>query len=116
VIPPGALDRPTVITAEAPTSLEVLVEFRPHGLQFLKRPTVTLDYDHCSRPDWLEERVAYLGSSHQASADIGEGDDDDDDYDESDDEVLEWPESHDRGSDRQVDALINHFSRYAVAF
>jgi hypothetical protein len=122
VIPPGALDRPTVITAEAPTSLEVMVEFRPHGLEFLKRATVTLDYAHCSRPVWLNERVAYLGSSadvdraHQGDYPIYDHGSDDDDGDDDDDEVLEWPESHDRGSSSQVDALIDHFSRYAVAF
>lgn len=94
-IPPGALDRPTVITAESPVSFEVVIEFRPHGLQFHKRPIVTLDYKHCLRPGWMQERVAYLGDA---------------------DEVIEWPESHDRTAYGQVDALIDHFSRYAVAF
>lgn len=94
-IPPGALDRPIVITAESPAALEVVLEFRPHGLQFHKRPTVTLDYNHCLRPPWMDERVAYIGDQ---------------------DEVLEWPESHDRTDTGKVDALIDHFSRYAVAF
>jgi hypothetical protein len=127
VIPPGALDRPTVITAEMPAGLEVLVEFRPHGLEFLKRPKVTLDYAHCGRPGWFKERVAYLGTPEdddptlhmRASYDSDDDDDDDDDDEDGgddDDEVLEWPESHDRGEKGQVDALINHFSRYAVAY
>lgn len=94
-IPPGALERPVVITAEAPTALEVVLEFRPHGLTFRKRPVISFDYKHCLRPSWLQERVAYLGDR---------------------DEVLEWPESHDRQYSRQVEAHIDHFSRYAVAF
>jgi hypothetical protein len=93
-IPPGALERPVVITAEAPTALEVLLEFRPHGLKFKKRPVISFDYKHCVRPGWMNERVAYLGDK---------------------DEPLEWPEAHDR-EDGRVDAYIEHFSRYAVAF
>lgn len=94
-IPPGALDRPVVITAESPVAFEVMLEFKPHGLTFRRRPTLTFDYTHCLRPSWLQERVAYLGA---------------------DDEVLEWPESHDRTTLGRIDARIDHFSRYAVAF
>src|SRR5690606_31880864 len=94
-IPPGALDRPVVITAEAPVAFEVMLEFKPHGMTFRKRPTLSFDYTHCLRPSWLQERVAYLGD---------------------DDEVLEWPESHDRTTLGRIDAQIDHFSRYAVAF
>ena len=94
-IPPGAIDRPVVITVESPASFEVSLEFRPHGLQFNKRPTLTIDYTHCLRPVWLHERVAYLGDANQ---------------------ILEWPESHDRTTHGEVDARIDHFSRYAVAF
>lgn len=94
-IPPGAVRRPIVITAESPASFEVALEFRPHGLQFGKRPTLTIDYTHCLRPVWLHERVAYVGSAN---------------------EILEWPESHDRTTHGVVVARIDHFSRYAVAF
>lgn len=94
-IPPGALDRPTVITVESSGTFELQAEFRPHGLQFRVRPTLTMDYNHCLRPRWTQERIAYLGDQ---------------------DEVLEWPESRDRSDDGLVDATIGHFSRYAVAF
>ena len=94
-IPPGALDRPTVITVETPVAFTVVAEFRPHGLQFRERPVLSINYAHCMRPKWMKESVAYL--------------------DENDD-VLEWPESRDRSESDEVDALLNHFSRYAVAF
>lgn len=94
-IPPGALDRPTVITVESPATFELQAEFRPHGLQFRVRPTLTMDYGHCLRPRWTRERIAYLDD---------EG------------EVLEWPDSRDRSDADVVDASIGHFSRYAVAF
>ena len=94
-IPPGALDRPTVITVESSGTFELQAEFRPHGLQFRVRPTLTMDYEHCRRPRWTQERIAYLGDQ---------------------DEVLEWPDSRDRSDVDLVDATIGHFSRYAVAF
>ena len=94
-IPPGALDRPTVITVETPVTYTVVAEFRPHGLQFRERPVLSISYAHCLRPKWLQESVAYLDEN---------------------DGVLAWPESRDRSESDEVDALLNHFSRYAVAF
>lgn len=94
-IPPGALDRPTVITVETPVAYTVVAEFRPHGLQFRERPVLSMNYAHCLRPKWMRESVAYLDEN---------------------DGVVEWPESRDRSGSDEVDALLNHFSRYAVAF
>jgi hypothetical protein len=94
-VPPGALDRPTVITMEAPVSFAVTAEFRPHGLQFRARPVLSLNYKHCLRPKSRIERVAYV---------------------DADDSVLEWTPSVDRLEDFTVDAHLEHFSRYAVAF
>jgi hypothetical protein len=94
-IPPGALDRPTVVTMETPAAIALVSEFRPHGLHFRRRASITFGYEHCRRPTWLRERVAYVGD---------------------DGAVLEWPESLDRSDADEVEALIGHFSRYAVAF
>lgn len=94
-LPPGALDRPTVISIETPVSLTVAAEFRPHGLQFRARPVLSLNYSHCRRQKFQIERVAYV---------------------DADDSVLEWTPSVDRLEDYTIDAHLEHFSRYAVAF
>jgi hypothetical protein len=95
VIPPGALDRPVVITGEIPVSLSVGVRLSPHGLRFRRQATLTLDYSHCLLPMLLRESVAYTDEELN---------------------VLEWPRSVDRTRAGEVDAYIDHFSRYVVAY
>jgi hypothetical protein len=95
VIPRGALDHEELITAEAPTSSLVDVEFEPQGLEFLKAAQLKLSYKGCVRPTDMEFLVAYLGQGNQ---------------------VLELPPSTDHKLDGDVEADIGHFSRYAIAW
>ena len=94
VIPAGALTREELIVAEAPTSSLVDVSFAPHGLQFLKSAQLTLSYKGCIRPTSSDFMVAYVQGS----------------------QILELPPSVDRRSDDEVEADIDHFSRYALAW
>lgn len=95
VIPKGALDHEELITMEAPTSSLVDVRFEPHGLQFQQPAELKLSYKGCVRPTSADLLVAYLGQGNQ---------------------VLELPPSVDVKSGDEVDADIDHFSRYAIAY
>jgi hypothetical protein len=95
VIPKGALDHEEIITMEAPTSSLVDVRFEPHGLQFQRSAELKLSYKGCVRPTSADLLVAYLGQGNR---------------------VLELPPSVDLKSDDEVDANIDHFSRYALAY
>jgi hypothetical protein len=95
VIPKGALDHEELITAEAPTSSLVDVGFGPEGLQFLKPAQLTLSYKGCVRPTVAEFLIAYLGQGNR---------------------ILELLPSTDLKLDDEVDADIEHFSRYAIAW
>ncbi len=95
VIPPGALSAERVITAEAfPASL-VALDFRPHGLQFQKPAALTLSYKRCTVPTDRSLFVVYVG----AEAD-----------------PLELRPSIERKNKEWVEATIDHFSKYAVAY
>jgi hypothetical protein len=96
-IPAGALSAPTVITAEAPTSLRVLAVFSPHGTQFnpAHRPTLELSYKHCRGPIGRAARIAYIDSTGT---------------------ILEWPPSEDDPEQGVVRGRIAHFSNYIVAY
>jgi hypothetical protein len=94
VIPAGALAQEELIVAEAPTSSLVDVNFGPHGLQFARSARLTLSYKGCVRPTSSDLRVAYIQGN----------------------QILELPPSLDRKADDEVDAEIDHFSRYAVAW
>jgi hypothetical protein len=95
VIPKGALEEEQLVTAEAPTSSLVDVQFAPHGLQFLQSAQLKLSYKGCVRPTDADLRVAYLDQGNQ---------------------VLELPPSKDDRLGDIVEALIGHFSRYAIAY
>jgi hypothetical protein len=95
VIPKGALDHEELIKMEAPTSSLVDVRFEPHGLQFQHSAELKLSYKGCVRPTSADLLVAYLGLGNQ---------------------VLELPPSVDVKSGDEVDADIDHFSRYAIAY
>lgn len=92
-IPRNALRKPTVITAERPTGEVASVRFSPHGLQFERTATLTMDYSHCS----------YSKTNRMA-------------YTDEDLNILEYPSSTDDRRNEQVEARIDHFSRYAVAY
>lgn len=96
-IPAGAVTQPTVITAEAPTSLVVKSQFSPHGTVFQPgfHPTLELSYKHCRGPVNREARIAYVGLGG---------------------EILEWPPSEDVPEDLLVRARIGHFSGYIIAY
>jgi hypothetical protein len=95
VIPPNALTRSTVITAERPVSIAATVRLSPHGLRFERSADLTLDYAHCDGLLYPRKRVAYTDELLK---------------------ILEWPFSADDPRNEQVLAKIDHFSRYAVAY
>jgi hypothetical protein len=93
-IPPGALLGPVVITAEELVSTEVQVRLSPHGLQFAQPAQLTIDHSRCMLPPFLTERIVYTDDSL---------------------DVLEWLEPV-VDQKHSVQTMIDHFSRYAVAF
>jgi hypothetical protein len=95
VIPKGALDQEQLITMEAPTSSLVDVRFEPHGLEFKQSAQLKLSYKGCVRPTSADLLVAYLDQGNR---------------------VLELPPSLDLRADDEVEADIDHFSRYAIAY
>jgi hypothetical protein len=94
-IPRGALPQATVITFEQPVSLEVTTRLSPHGINFRRPVTLTLSYKHCLRPTGYRERVAYTDEQLN---------------------ILEYVRSRDNDADGLVSAVLDHFSRYAVAW
>jgi hypothetical protein len=93
-IPSRALSGYTVVTAEAPVSEAVEATFSPHGLAFERQVLLSLSYAHCNRPASLQESIVYV----------------------LDGEIVDWLPSADRDEDATVDAWIDHFSGYHVAF
>ena len=71
------------------------VRFEPHGPEFLKSAQLTLSYKGCIRPTSSDFLVAYLGQGNQ---------------------ILELPPSTDHKATDDVEADIDHFSRYAIAW
>ena len=73
VIPEGALDQEVLISAEAPTSSLVDVNFQPHGLQFQKPAKLTLSYERCVRPTISRpsDRVPGPGQPAAGAAAVG---------------------------------------------
>ncbi len=97
VIPRNALKTRTVITAEAPTSLKVEAKFSPHGTQFDKRYPVRLElsYKHCQGLRTLPKKIVYVNDQFQ---------------------IIEFPLSQLKSDEGLVEAWINHFSGYVVAW
>jgi len=96
-IPRGALSKSVVITAEAPTSLNVVAKFSPHGLLFnLRMPSkLVLSYKHCFGQNNLPKRIVYVDDNLR---------------------IIEYPLSIDARNFGLVLATINHFSGYMVAW
>jgi hypothetical protein len=96
VIPRGALTQRTVITAETPVGYAVTVRFSPHGLEFRRPAHLELDYSNCTRlPLLFNPRVAYTDERLT---------------------ILDLLDSRENRSGDAVQANIDHFSRYAVAY
>ena len=93
-IPRNALRAPTVITAERPTGNAATVRFSPHGLEFERSATLTMDYSHCSDTS-RRKRMVYTDERLN---------------------ILEYPISRDDPRNDELEARIDHFSRYAVAY
>jgi hypothetical protein len=95
-IPKGALSEPTVVTAEALSSLIVSAEFSPHGVVFARKVELELSYKGCVLPtDFRKLLAVYL---------------------DDDDNILEYPVALDFRRGDKVIARIDHFSKYAVAY
>lgn len=94
-IPRGALKQDVVITGEIPVGLWVGVRLSPEGLTFAKPVQLTLSYKHCYLPPEHRERVAYTDDSLN---------------------VLAYPLSRDQTKTGVVDAWLDHFSNYAIAW
>lgn len=95
-VPRGALPWNAVITVEAPSGLEVGLEFSPKGVGFAQKLVLELDYKHCNVPDSLAPlRGAWVSDSGA---------------------VLEFPSSVDNRQGGTLSVELDHFSKYAVAY
>jgi hypothetical protein len=95
-IPAGALSQNVMISAEAPSDFVASVRFKPEGLHFARKATLTLDYSNCplGRLNLLK-RVAYTTDNLN---------------------ILSFLLSRDDLLRMRVSADLEHFSRYAVAW
>lgn len=94
-ITPGAVTEPRVFVLERPVSMLVELRVSPHGAQFERPVVLRLDHSQCNRPAALPERVVHLDDRLAARG---------------------WPPSRERRNVPQVEADLEHFSRYAVAY
>jgi hypothetical protein len=94
VIPAGALSAPVRITAEQVSGTVNSVRFSPEGLKFAKPATLTMSYGNCLLVP-LRKQVVYTNEQLK---------------------ILDVVTSFDLRLTRTVTGLINHFSRYAVAY
>jgi hypothetical protein len=94
VIPAGALSARVTITAEQVSGTVNSVRFKPDGLQFAKPATLTLSYGNCLLSP-LRKQVVYTDERLR---------------------ILDVMSSLDLWPSKSVSGVINHFSRYAVAY
>jgi hypothetical protein len=95
-VPPGALDEPVTITAEAPSGEVNLVRFQPHGLEFDRTVYLTMSYANCNLLGrLLPKRVAYVNRLL---------------------DILYFLPSLDDLWNKRVTGRLEHFSQYAVAW
>lgn len=94
VIPAGALSAPVTITAEQVSGGVNSVRFSPEGLKFAKPASLTLSYANCL-PTPLPKQVVYTDEQL---------------------DILQLVRSLNAPWTLSVTGLINHFSRYAVAY
>jgi hypothetical protein len=96
VVPAGALDRPVLITASAPSARVNRVELLPHGLTFDVPARLTMSYRNCNLLGSLApKRIAYIDSNLN---------------------ILELLASVDDLANRRVSTRLEHFSEYAVSW
>jgi hypothetical protein len=93
-IPENALSEDVTITAEQVEGPVSSVRLSPEGLRFAVPAELTLSYNNCANVERLK-RVVYTDEMLN---------------------ILELTPSLDITSSSQVRGLINHFSRYAVAY
>jgi hypothetical protein len=93
-IPQNALSAEVTITAEQVEGAVSSVRFSPEGLLFAVPAELVLSYNNCANVQ-RSKRVVYTDEKLN---------------------ILELTPSLDVTSNRQVRGLINHFSRYAVAY
>jgi hypothetical protein len=93
-IPPNALSHDVTITAEQVDGLVSSVRLSPEGLQFALPAELFLSYNNCANVQRLKQ-VVYTDETLN---------------------ILELIPSLDITSSSRVRGLINHFSRYAVAY
>jgi hypothetical protein len=93
-VPAESLDRDVAITAAVAAGQHVRIELQPHGLQFAKPASLTLNYEHCSSRPPKARYVAYVD-------DLGN--------------VLELLDVNSHRSGRDVETRLKHFSGYAIA-
>jgi hypothetical protein len=95
-VPAGALPWRAVITAEAPTALQVMADFSPSGTGFNAELQLDLSYQHCVLPAASAPmRTAYIDDALR---------------------ILSLPRSADDRVQRKVLGWFDHFSKYAVAY
>ncbi len=94
-IPPGALDRPVMISAVAPSDTVNSVAFSPEGLQFERPAELTMSFANCGLVARLLPRIAYTTDGLR---------------------LLYYVPSLADLFERDVTGQIRHFSRYAVAW
>jgi hypothetical protein len=95
VIPAGALQDSTLITATIPADTLADIHFAPHGLQFAKPAKLVLSTAGCNLAGRTPHHVVYLDS---------EG------------EVLQTLDATSAQNGSAVATQIGHFSSYAIAF
>jgi hypothetical protein len=93
-IPAEALDKDVAITAAVRPGQYVRIELQPHGLQFARPVSLTLNYEHCSTRPPKARYVAYVD-------DLGN--------------VLELLDVNSHRSGQDVETRLKHFSGYAIA-
>jgi hypothetical protein len=95
VIPGGALDESTLITATIPADTLADIAFEPQGLQFQKPAILVLSTAGCNVGNSAPQHVVYL---------------------DADGQVLQTLDATPAQGGNGVAAKIGHFSSYAVAF
>jgi hypothetical protein len=93
-IPGDALQEDVAITATIKAGQYVRIDLQPHGLQFAKAVSLTLNYEHCGTRPPKARYVAYVD-------DLGN--------------VLELLDVNSHRSGRDVETRLKHFSGYAIA-
>ncbi|MDE3126734.1 MAG: hypothetical protein KGL38_01945 [Gemmatimonadota bacterium] len=95
IIPGGALDTATLITATIPADTLADIQFGPEGLHFAKPVTLVMSTSGCSTGGRTPHHVVYL---------------------DGDGQVLETLTAMPAAGGNGVVTWIGHFSSYAVAF